>query len=155
MNIADITKLAGAEKRRKRLGRGRATGQGKTAGRGHKGGGQRAGWTSRGQQEGGQMPTFRRIPKRGFSNAKFTVVYSVVNVGVLEERFDGGAHVTPQAMLETGLVRHLRYPVKVLGNGTLTKKLIVDAAKFSKSAEQKIQAAGGECRVGVAAVPKG
>ena len=100
-------------------------------------------------QEGGQMPTFRRLPKRGFSNARFTTRYSVVNVVSLETRFESGAHVTPQALLDVRLIRNLRYPVKILGNGTLTKKLIIDAAKFSRSAVEKIQAAGGEARVSV------
>lgn len=147
MNIADITKLAGADKNRKRLGRGRGSRQGKTCGRGHKGGGQRSGWRQRGMQEGGQMPTFRRIPKRGFSNARFTTRYSVVNIGSLESRFEAGTHVTPQSLLEAGLIRNLRYPVKVLGTGALTRGLIVDAAKFSKSAVEKIQAVGGEARI--------
>ena len=149
MSIAQITKLAGADKRRRRVGHGRGSGRGKTSGRGHKGFGQRAGSGQRGMQEGGQMPTFRRLPKRGFSNARFTTRYSVVNVVSLETRFESGAHVTPQALLDVRLIRNLRYPVKILGNGTLTKKLIVDAAKFSRSAVEKIQAAGGEARVSV------
>lgn len=147
MNITDITKLAGREKRRKRVGRGRGSGNGKTCGRGHKGAGQRSGWTSRGQFEGGQMPTFRRLPKRGFSNVQFATRYGIVNVGMLEERFEAGAHVTAQALMEVGLLRSARSPVKVLGDGELTKKLVIDAAKFSKSAAQKIEAAGGEARV--------
>ncbi len=93
------------------------------------------------------MPTFRRLPKRGFSNAQFTSRYSVVNVAMLEERFDAGAHVTPQALLDAGLIRNLRYPVKILGDGALTKKLVVDVAKYSASAAEKIQQAGGEARV--------
>lgn len=98
-------------------------------------------------QEGGQMPAFRRIPKRGFSNAKFRRLYSVVNVGDLEDRYEAGAHVTPQSLVEVGLIRNLRYPVKILGDGALTKKLMVDAGKYSRSAEEKIKAAGGEARV--------
>lgn len=93
------------------------------------------------------MPTFRRLPKRGFSNAQFTTRYSVVNIAALEERFEPGAHVTSQSLLETGLIRSLRHPVKILGDGTLTKMLVVDATKFSKSAREKIQAAGGEARL--------
>jgi large subunit ribosomal protein L15 len=147
MNIADITKLAGANKRGKRLGRGRGSGRGKTCGRGHKGAGQRAGAGRRGLSEGGQMPTFRRMPKRGFSNARFTTRYSIVNVASLEKRFEPGAHVTPQSLLEVGLIRNLRDPVKILGEGQLTKGLIVDAAKYSETAKEKIQAAGGEARV--------
>ena len=93
------------------------------------------------------MPTFRRMPKRGFNNARFTKRFSTVNVGSLEARFDVDSHVTPQSLLAAGLIRHLRYPVKVLGDGALTKKLTVDAAKFSGSALEKIGAAGGEARV--------
>jgi large subunit ribosomal protein L15 len=92
------------------------------------------------------MPTFRRMPKRGFSNAKFRTIYTVVNVGALDSKFESGTHVTPQLLKEAGLIRNLRYPVKVLGDGPLTKKLTVDAAKYSKSALEKIQAAGGEAK---------
>lgn len=147
MNITEITQLAGADRKRKRIGRGEASGHGKTAGRGHKGGGSRSGWKSRGQQQGGQMPIFRRVPKRGFSNAQFTVRYAVVNVSDLEAKFDPNAHVTSQALLASGLIRDEHSPVKVLGSGDLKKKLKVDAAKFSKTAEEKIKAAGGEARV--------
>jgi large subunit ribosomal protein L15 len=147
MNIAEITKLGGTNKRPRRLGHGRGSGKGKTCGRGHKGAGQRSGARTRGMAEGGQMPTFRRLPKRGFSNAQFTTRYSVVNVAALEARFEVGGHVTPQSLLEAGLIRNLRCPVKILGDGTLTKKLAVDAAKFTKSAKEKIEAAGGEVRV--------
>ena len=147
MNITEITKRAGSHKRRRRVGRGRGSGNGKTAGRGHKGAGQRSGWTSRGQFEGGQMPTFRRLPKRGFSNYQYATRYGIVNVGMLEERFEAGAHVTVQALVEVGLLRTVRFPVKVLGDGPLTKKLVIDAAKYSKSAAEKIQAAGGEARI--------
>lgn len=93
------------------------------------------------------MPTFRRMPKRGFSNVKFATVYSIVNVGDLDAAFEKDAHVTPQALREAGLIRNLRYPVKILGDGALTKKLMVEAVKYSKSAAEKIQAAGGEARV--------
>jgi len=147
MNITEITGLAGPDKRRKRLGRGRGSGHGKTCGRGHKGCGSRSGWTTLGLHEGGQMPTFRRLPKRGFSNARFTVRYTIVNVGDLETRFEPGTHVTPQVLLEAGLVRNTREPIKVLGDGTLTKKLIVDVGKYSKTAAAKIESAGGETRI--------
>jgi large subunit ribosomal protein L15 len=147
MQIAEITKLAGRDRRRKRLGRGEASGSGKTAGRGHKGGGSRSGWKSRGLQQGGQMPIFRRVPKRGFSNARFAVKYTVVNVAELEAKFGANAHVTRESLLESGLIRDEHLPIKVLGNGELKKKLKVDAAKFSKTAEEKIKAAGGEARV--------
>lgn len=147
MNITEITKIAGGHKRRKRVGRGNGSGSGKTCGRGHKGFGQRSGSKTRGQSEGGQMPMFRRLPKRGFNNANFTIRYSVVNVEALEERFDANAHVTPQSLVEVGLVRNLRFPIKVLGTGELKKKLNVDVAKFSDTAKQKIEAAGGKATV--------
>ncbi len=143
MNITDVTRLAGREKRRKRIGRGKGSGSGKTSGRGHKGSGQRAGWKQRGMQEGGQMPVFRRLPKRGFNNAQFETRYAIVNVASLEERFDAGAHVTAQSLMEVGLIRNLNLPVKILGDGQLTKKFTIDAVKYSKSAEQKIKSAGG------------
>ena len=97
--------------------------------------------------EGGQMPLFRRLPKRGFSNFAFRTTYSIVNVGDLDERFEAGAHVTPESILEAGLIRNLRYQVKILGNGELSKKLKVEASKFSKTAAEKIKAAGGEAVV--------
>ena len=147
MHIAEITKLAGADRRPKRVGRGEGSGSGKTSGRGTKGAGARTGWKQRGLQEGGQMPAFRRMPKRGFSNAQFEVRYSVVNVAALEEAYPANTHVTPQALRESGLIRNLRFPVKVLGDGSLTKKLTVEAAKFSRSAMEKIKQAGGEARV--------
>ena len=147
MHIAEITKRAGADRRPKRVGRGEGSGSGKTSGRGTKGCGQRSGWKQRGLREGGQMPTFRRIPKRGFSNAQFETRYSVVNVEALEETYPANFHVTPQALRESGLIRNLRLPVRVLGDGSLTKKLPVDAAKFSRSATEKIKQAGGEARV--------
>jgi large subunit ribosomal protein L15 len=87
------------------------------------------------------------MPKRGFSNARFATRYNIVNVSSLEARFDAGAHVTAQALLEVGLIRNLHLQVKILGNGTLTKKLTVDAAMYSGSAREKIEAAGGEARL--------
>ncbi|UCF33902.1 MAG: 50S ribosomal protein L15 [Phycisphaerales bacterium] len=147
MDIAEITKEAGRDRRRKRIGRGNASGQGGTAGRGHKGAGSRSGSRRQAMKEGGQMPAFRRMPKRGFSNARFRTVYSVVNVEDLEARFETGDHVTPTALVQAGLIRDVRHPVKVLGQGELKKKLTVDAAKYSKQAEEKIKAVGGEARV--------
>ena len=90
------------------------------------------------------MPLFRRVPKRGFSNADFRTDYHIVNIGDIEERFESGSHVTLEAILEVGLIRNLRNKVKILGDGQLTKKLKVEASKFSKSAEEKIKSAGGE-----------
>ena len=144
MEIAEITKVAGRHKRRRRIGRGPGSGKGKTCGRGHKGAGSRAGWTRRGLSEGGQMPSFRRLPKRGFSNFNYRTTYSVVNVGDLDQRFEAGTHITPELLAEAGLIRGLRQNVKILGDGSLSKKLTVDAKKFSKQAAEKIKAAGGE-----------
>ncbi len=96
------------------------------------------------------MALFRRLPKRGFNNANFRHGYAVVNVGDLENKFDGGAHVTGQALVEADLVRDLKLPIKILGNGELTKKLTVEASKFTKQAEEKIKAAGGEAKTAVA-----
>lgn len=92
------------------------------------------------------MTTHRRMPKRGFSNAQFERRFAVVNVGELNRLFEAGAHVTPQALFEARVIRTLSMPVKVLGDGELSKKLNVEAAKFSRTAEEKIKAAGGECR---------
>lgn len=144
MNLTEITTRAGSHRKRKRIGRGSGSGSGKTSGRGHKGAGSRAGASRRAMSEGGQMPLFRRLPKRGFSNFEFQTVYDVVNVGDLEKRFRTGDHVTPEALLAAGLIRNLRNKVKILGNGNLTHKLKVEAAKFSKTAAEKIQSAGGE-----------
>jgi large subunit ribosomal protein L15 len=144
MELSEILKQAGRHKRRKRRGRGVGSGLGKTAGRGHKGAGSRAGAQKVTLTEGGQMPLIRRLPKRGFSNAQFATRYNIINVGDLESRFENGAHVTPEAYLEAGLIRNLRHKVKVLGDGELTKKLKVEAAKFSAKAAEKIKAAGGE-----------
>ena len=128
-------------KRRKRVGRGRGSGYGKTCGRGHKGWKSRSGSGGRTLNEGGQMPLFRRIPKRGFNN-KWRTEFSVVNVSQLN-RFDDGVEVTPEKLTEVGLVTKASTSVKVLGNGILKRSLTVSAHKFSKSALEKIQAAGG------------
>jgi len=93
------------------------------------------------------MPLFRQIPKRGFSNAKFTERFAVVNLAEIETKFEANTHVTPEALREAGLIRNLKQPVKILGGGALTKKLKIDAASFSASAMEKIKAAGGEPRV--------
>jgi large subunit ribosomal protein L15 len=147
MNLTEITEQAGKHKRRRRVGRGHGSGHGKTSGRGHKGQNSRSGGGVRPLTEGGQMPLFRRIPKRGFNNALFRENWSIVNVGDLQERFDESAHVTGLALTEVGLVRNLKRPIKILGDGTLSKKLKVEAQKFSAQALEKITAAGGEANV--------
>lgn len=143
MELADITSKAGAHEKRKRVGRGRGSGHGKTCGRGHKGSGQRAGGSIRRLTEGGQMPLFRRIPKRGFSNAPFRTDYDIVNVCDLDELFNSGDEVTKQMLVKVGLLRNDRVLVKILGDGDLAKNLTVLADRFSKSAREKITAAGG------------
>jgi len=138
----EITSIAGKHRTRRRVGRGTGTGRGKTCGRGHKGSGSRAGSTSVSLYEGGQMPLFRRLPKRGFSNYNFATRYQIVNVSQLE-RFDEGAAVGAEQLSNAGLIDSRKSKVKILGNGELTKKLEVTAHKFSKSAEQKIAGCGG------------
>ena len=138
----EITSITGKYRSRRRVGRGTGTGRGKTCGRGHKGSGSRAGSRSVTLYEGGQMPLFRRLPKRGFSNYNFATRYQIVNVSQLE-RFDEGTVIGIEQLTNAGLVDSLKSKIKILGNGDLTKKLEVTAHKFSKSAEQKIVGCGG------------
>ena len=140
MKLHDLSPAPGSRRPRKRVGRGPGSGNGKTAGRGHNGQRSRAGYSRRAGFEGGQMPLIRRVPKRGFTNI-FRVEYSVVNVRDLD-KFDGA--VTPADLLARGLVRKGR-PVKILGNGEVSKALNVQANKFSASARKKIEEAGGSC----------
>ena len=145
MELHNLSPKPGSTKQRKRVGRGPGSGNGKTAGRGHKGQLSRSGYTRRRNFEGGQMPLIRRLPKRGFTNI-FRKDLVIVNVGQLE-RFPAGSEVTPEVMLAEGLIRVLADGVKVLGDGTLTVKLKVRAHKFSRKAQQAIEAAGGACEV--------
>lgn len=147
MNLTTITKMAGANKRRKRVGRGPGSGHGKTSTRGTKGCGARAGGGTRRLSEGGQMALFRRLPKRGFNNANFRTEALAVNVCQLEERFEAGAHVTKEALKQVGLIDSADRIVKILGDGKIGKKLTVEADRFSKSAQEKITAAGGAIKV--------
>ena len=142
----EITSIAGKKKARKRVGRGTGSGRGKTCGRGHKGAGSRAGFNSVSLYEGGQMPLFRRLPKRGFSNCRFAKRCEIVNVSQLE-RFDDGDAVGVEQLSNAGLIGNLASRVKILGKGELTKKLQVTAHKFSKAAEEKIVASGGTAEV--------
>jgi len=142
----EITSVTGKHKARRRVGRGTGTGRGKTCGRGHKGSGSRAGASSTSLYEGGQMPLFRRLPKRGFSNYKFETRYKIVNVSQLE-RFDEGAAIGIEQLSNAGLIDSMKNKVKILGDGELTKKLQVTAHKFSKTAEQKIVGCGGTTKV--------
>ncbi len=145
MKLHELSSVEGATKAPKRIGRGHGSGNGKTAGKGHKGQKARAGHGMRPGFEGGQMPLQRRVPKRGFNNI-FAKEYAIVNVSALEV-FDDGSVVDAAALAEKGLIRCACMPVKVLGNGELTKKLTVNAAAFSASASEKIQKAGGTAEV--------
>ena len=145
MYINDLSPVAGSTHVDKRKGRGHATGNGKTAGRGHKGQKARSGGGSRIGFEGGQMPLARRIPKRGFHNICAKPLTSV-NVAVLD-KFEDGAVVDAQALLDAGIISKCKYGVKFLGNGEVSKKLTVKAAAFSETAKQKIEAAGGKAEV--------
>ncbi len=143
----EITAIVGANKRRQRIGRGKGTGRGKTCGRGHKGCGSRPGLSVRATYEGGQMPLFRRLPKRGFNNYNFARRYEIVNVSELEKVFNEGMVINIEALAVAGLVNSPRSKVKILGDGELTKKLEVTAHKFSKSAEEKISGCGGTTKI--------
>jgi large subunit ribosomal protein L15 len=145
MNLHDLTPAKGAKKRRKRIGRGPGSGHGKTATKGHKGLLARSGGGKRPGFEGGQMPLIRRLPKYGFVN-NFRTEYSIVNVSSFQD-WNGSGTITPQAMVDAGLVKRKTLPIKILGNGELKKSLVIQAHKFSKSAEAKIQSAGGRVEV--------
>ena len=145
MKLHELSPAPGSVREAKRIGRGHGSGQGKTAGKGHKGQKARAG---RGMQigfEGGQMPLQRRIPKRGFNNI-FATPYTIVNLAALN-RFEDGAVVDAEALLNAGIINKAPYGVKVLGNGKIEKSLTVQVAAFSESAKAKIEAAGGKAEV--------
>ena len=142
MKLDEILSTAGRSKRRKRVGRGDASGHGKTCGRGHKGRGQRSGTGKRMGYEGGQNPAIARLPKRGFSNAQFRKDYQLVALGDLE-RFDDGQRVDNKVLADAGLIDDAKKPAKVLANGELSKKLTVVVAKFSATAALRITQAGG------------
>lgn len=146
MDIRTVTAKGNKRDLRKRVGRGIGSGVGKTSGRGHKGYGQRSGASRRPGHEGGQMPIYRRVPKRGFKNARFRTDYTIINVADLDV-FDAGSTIDLQAILARGLTSMETPLLKVLGNGDLGKALTIRAQKFSGSARQKIEAAGGSCVV--------
>lgn len=145
MKLHELKPAEGSRSSRKRIGRGIGSGTGKTSGKGHKGQNSRSGGGVRPGFEGGQNPLFRRLPKRGFTNIN-RKDYAVVNIEVLN-RFDEGTEVTPALLLETGVVSNERSGIKILGNGSLEKKLTVKAHKFSGSAKEAIEAAGGQTEV--------
>ena len=141
MKLHELSPNEGAVKSKKRVGRGIGSGLGKTSGKGHKGQNARSGGGVRPGFEGGQLPLFRRLSKRGFNNYNFRTVYAVVNVGDLE-RFEDGTTVTIEMLKESGLVNKELDGIKILGNGKLTKKLTVKANKFSNTAKEKIESVG-------------
>ena len=145
MKLHELRAAEGSTKNRKRSGRGTATGQGKTGGRGMNGQKSRSGGGVRLGFEGGQMPLYRRLPKRGFTNI-FGTEYTTINVKDLN-RFEAGTVVTPELLEETGLVKQVKDGIKVLGDGALENSLTVKASKFTKSAVEKIEAAGGKAEV--------
>jgi large subunit ribosomal protein L15 len=145
MKLHELRAVAGATKNRKRRGRGTASGQGKTGGRGMNGQNSRSGGGTRLGFEGGQMPLYRRTPKRGFTNI-WAKEFAEVNVDDLN-RFEAGTVVTPELLREKGLVKQVKDGVKILGEGTLEKKITVQAQRFSKSAIEKIESAGGKAEV--------
>ena len=146
MKLNTMHPAEGATETRKRIGRGIGSGNGKTAGKGHKGQNARSGGGVRPGFEGGQLPLYRRLPKRGFSNAKFKVRYATINLSDLN-RFEDGAVVTPELLKEMGLVKNQLDGIKVLGNGTLNKKLTVKAHNFSTRAQAEIERLGGKIEV--------
>ncbi len=145
MKLHDLRPAPGSKKKPKRLGRGPGSGRGKTSGKGHKGVLARSGNPNMAGFEGGQMPLARRLPKRGFHNP-FRVEYSIVNLQALSTLSDIN-EVTPQVLHDKGIVRKRSRPIKILGVGELTKPLVVEAHKFSQSALQKIEQAGGQAKV--------
>ncbi len=145
MKLHELSPAPGSKQTRNRIGRGLGSGNGKTAGKGMKGQNSRSGGGTRTGFEGGQMPIYRRLPKRGFKNI-FAKEYAEVNVSTLE-RFDDGATVDPVALVEAGILKNVQDGIRILGNGELTKKLTVRANGFTKTAESKITAAGGKVEV--------
>ena len=152
MNLNDVHRGIRRHKKRKRIGRGPGSGHGKTAGRGHKGAGSRSGSSSHPTFQGGTMPLVRRIPKRGFNN-RWAKQVAVVNLDQIDQAFADGEEVTLDAMTSKNLARGRFDLLKVLGNGELTKKLKISAHRFSKSAAEKIEKAGGEMVVLAGATP--
>ena len=147
MNLHDLTPAPGSRRKSKRLGMGIGSGNGKTAGKGHKGQKARAGRSVAAYFEGGQMPLSRRIPKRGFSNFRHALNYQTVNVHELEERFEAGAAIGFEELYAKRLIQNSTKPIKILGDGDLSKSFTIKAHAFSASAKSKIEAAGGKAEV--------
>jgi len=149
MRLHDIKPNPGAKHRRKRLGSGESSGLGKTCGRGHKGQKSRSGGGPRSTFEGGQMPLYRRLPKRGFNNKRFKKIYAVVNVGLLEDSFDEGSLINDQSLREQGIVKGKYDGIKILGVGEVSKKFKLSVNKVSDSAKEKIEKAGGSIELSI------
>ena len=147
MKLHELSPAAGSTKERYRKGRGAGSGNGKTAGKGHKGQNARSGGGVRPGFEGGQLPLYRKLPKRGFNNFRFAKKYAIVNLATLQDKFADDAVVDFAALLSAGIISNVFDGVKVLGDGELTKKLTVKAAVFSASAKEKIEAVGGKTEV--------
>ncbi len=143
MILDDVHRGIAKNKKRRRIGRGPGSGHGKTAGRGHKGQGSRAGNSSKPTFEGGRMAVVRRVPKRGFNN-RWAKLVVVVNVGELDAAFSAGEEITVERLREKGMAKHRHDVLKILGDGELSKKLKISAHRFSKTAREKIEKAGGE-----------
>ena len=146
MGLENLKPARGAVRNRKRVGRGPGSGLGKTAGRGEKGQKSRSGFARKPGFEGGQMPLHRRVPKRGFTNARFKKEFAEVNLGRLEV-FEVGSIVTPEVLLKRGVIRHVKDGLKILADGKLTKSLTVRAHKFSAKAQERITGLGGKAEV--------
>lgn len=145
MNLFEL-KPGAPKQEPKRKGRGHGSGNGKTAGKGHKGQNARAGGGVRPGFEGGQMPLYRRLPKRGFNNYEFAKVYTEVKLSDLDQ-FDNGTEVTAELLKEVGTIKKINDGIVILGNGDISKKLTIKAARFTKTASEKIEAAGGKAEV--------
>ena len=146
MKLHELERNREAKHERRRVGRGMGSGLGKTSGRGEKGQKARSGVSIPATFEGGQLPLYRRLPKRGFSNSDFKIRYATINVSDLN-KFNDGTEVTPELLKDTGLLKNQLDGVKVLGNGEITKKLTVKAHKFSKSAVEKLEKSGSKIEV--------
>lgn len=147
MRLHELSNTPGAVKRRKRVGCGEGGGHGKTSGRGHKGQGSRSGGGIRPGFEGGQMPLYRKLPHRGFNNANFRTVYDTVNIGELAKIDASVTEVDRDVLIAAGLIRGQAPSVKILGDGDISRAIKITAAKFSASAREKIEKAGGEAVV--------
>ncbi len=154
MRLHNLKPAPGSKHRKKRLGKGESSGLGKTSGKGHKGQKSRSGASIRPGFEGGQMPIYRRLPRKGFNNAQFKTNYAIINLADLETKFDAGSTVNEESLRACGLVKGVCDGVKLLGNGDLTKKLEVVVDKISASAKEKLEKAGGTVTEPVAAPKK-